>query len=62
MVIEGMFYTGHDCYSFPPSQEAVKILKAKNYPIAIFTHHPIPDYIQNDTSIIKIDRILKNDM
>jgi hypothetical protein len=62
MFIEGMFYTGHDCYSFPPSQEAVNILKAKNYPIAIFTHHPIPDYIQNDTSIIKIDRILKNDM
>jgi len=62
MFIEGMFYTGHDCYSFSPSQEAVKILKAKKYPIAIFTHHPIPDYIQNDTSIIKIDRILKNDM
>ena len=62
MFIEGMFYTGHDCYPFPPSQEVVKILKAKDYPIAIFTHHPIPDYIKNDTSIIKIDRILKNDM
>lgn len=49
-----MFYTGLPAYGQIPSQEEIQIVKQKNYKVAIRDNGDLPDYIQNDSSIVII--------
>lgn len=53
--IEAMFYTDAICYSFTPDEEQLQMLKEQGYHIAVFTHHPVPDYMLADDEVMKID-------
>lgn len=49
-----MFYTGHIAYGFVPDKEQIKKIKEQSYKIAIVYSDNLPDYIQSDSSILKI--------
>lgn len=55
--IEAMFYSGAVCYSFPPTEEQLQMLKVQGYHIAILTHLPVPDYMMEDDEVMKIDNV-----
>jgi hypothetical protein len=57
---EGMFYGNRICYSDNQlNEEIIEELKSQGYTLAIFTHiDNIPQYIYQDSCIIKIDKVL----
>lgn len=58
--IECMFYTGLPAYNFIPSFEQYTFLKKKNRRIAVFmtSGAPFPDYLINDSTVIRLsDRL-----
>ena len=50
-----MFFTNHRAFSFVPSHEQLVIAKKTNTNIAILDLGNLPDYINSDKSIRKID-------
>ncbi len=59
--IEAMFYIDALCYPFPPSESDFRKLKAAGYHIAILTSHEVPDYMQSDPEVQKVDLELWGD-
>lgn len=59
--VQGMFYTDAICYANAPSQEEFQMLKNQGYTIAVFTNHDIPEYMKNDSDVIKIEETLGNE-
>lgn len=56
LYIKTMFYCSDvTAYSFIPSLNDCKIVRSKGYKIAILRMTPLPDYIENDKSILKIN-------
>jgi 4-amino-4-deoxy-L-arabinose transferase len=49
-----MFHTSYQAQRFLPSEKQIEILKSKGVSIYIFDNNELPDYILNDSSIIKI--------
>jgi 4-amino-4-deoxy-L-arabinose transferase len=59
LVYEGMFYGNRICYQGNPlNDEIIEKLNNQGYAIAIFTHIEVPQNIQHDERIIKIDKQL----
>ena len=58
---EAMFYTDALCYPFPPEEADCRKLKAAGYHIAILTSHEVPDYLQSDPEVQKVDIELLGD-
>ncbi|TVR75839.1 MAG: hypothetical protein EA412_14765 [Chitinophagaceae bacterium] len=54
--VEISFYSGIRSYDKVPSFETYTFLKNNSYPIAIIDYGDLPDYIEKDTEIIKINR------
>ncbi|MBP5558065.1 MAG: glycosyltransferase family 39 protein [Bacteroidales bacterium] len=55
MPVEAMFYTDALCYPFPPTEADFRKAKAAGYHIAILTSHEVPDYLQSDPEVQKVD-------
>jgi hypothetical protein len=49
-----MFHTSYQAQRFLPSEKQIETLKSKGVSIYIFDNNELPDYILNDSSIIKI--------
>ncbi len=50
-----MFYTNYIAYDFIPTMNNCNTAKNKGYRIAILKNKPLPDYIEKDDSIVKIN-------
>lgn len=59
--VEAMFYTDALCYPFPPTEADFRKAKAAGYHIAILTSHEVPDYLQSDPEVQKVDLDLWGD-
>jgi len=59
--IEAMFYTGFPSYNFMPSKAQYEDLKEKEKTITIIapTNIELPEYLKNDTTVIKINKVIK---
>ncbi len=59
--IEAMFYTGFPSYNFIPSKDQYEDLKEKEKTITIIapTNTELPEYLKNDTTVIKINKVIK---
>ncbi|MCC6691318.1 MAG: glycosyltransferase family 39 protein [Bacteroidia bacterium] len=56
-----MFYNGNTAYETIPTLEQYNFLKKQNIPIAIFNDTPLPEYLTNDFSVIKIPyKLIRN--
>ena len=55
--VEAMFYSDAICYSFTPTEEQLQLLKEQGYHIAVLTHLPVPQFMQEDDEVEKIDGI-----
>lgn len=55
--VDAMFYTGVTAYWFIPNKEQYETVKSKNKVIVILDAHKVelPDYLQNDPTVIKIN-------
>ncbi len=58
--IATMFYTDHIAYDFVPNLEQIEKIKIQSYKIAIIDNDSLPDYIRNDSDIVKI-KLLSTD-
>lgn len=50
-----MFYTNNIAYNFIPDESQIKFVKEKGYNVAVLNIGILPNYIMQDTSIIKIN-------
>jgi len=50
-----MFYTNYIAYAIIPTIENCETAKSKGYKIAVLKNKPLPDYIEKDSSIIKLN-------
>jgi hypothetical protein len=59
LAVEAMFYGNRICYQGNPlNEEIIENLHNQGYTIAIFTHIEIPEYIKENSRIIKIYKTL----
>ena len=56
--VEAMFYTALPAYDKIPSEEEYQQVKAQQVKIAIFDNGSLPDYLQNDKEVIKLQEQL----
>ncbi len=53
--ISAMFYTNYECYQHIPSQQEIQQIKALKKKVACIATEHLPNYIKNDTSVLKIE-------
>jgi hypothetical protein len=51
-----MFFTGHTAYNGLPNPEQTAFLKNSAYRIVVLDNDSLPDYIRQDSSILKVKR------
>lgn len=61
MPVEAMFFSNVLCYAFPPTEEDFRKAKAEGWHIAINTAHDVPDFMQNDPDVQKVELDLWDD-
>ena len=55
MPVEAMFFSNALCYAFPPSEEDFQKAKAQGWHIAVNTAHDVPDFMQDDPDVQKVE-------
>jgi 4-amino-4-deoxy-L-arabinose transferase len=52
--IQIMFYTDYISYDFIPTIKQIELVKKQHYKIAVLNSITLPEYIKNDTNIVKL--------